>query len=60
VRLEGDMTKERLEWVLSGLDRKKLNLLEKRFIQGVEKKLSEDLSRLEEKHLEKIYKLKSR
>ena len=54
------MTKERLEWVLSGLDRKKLNLLEKKFIQGVEKKLSEDLSRLEEKHLEQIYKSKSR
>jgi len=52
------MTKERLEWILSGLDRKKLSQLERRFVEQIEKKLPEDLTPLEEDRLENIYRFK--
>lgn len=54
------MTEDRLKWVLSGLDLKRLNLLEKKFIRRIEEKLPEDITPSEEHRLELIYKSKSR
>jgi len=55
------MTKDRLEWVLSGLDKKKLNKSEKDFMKQIEKKFEqvESISRYEENRLEQIYRFKS-
>lgn len=54
------MTKERLEWILSGLDRVRFNKLERQLIEQIEKKQPEDLTPLEEDRLEEIYRFKGR
>jgi hypothetical protein len=56
------MTRERLEWVLSGLSPSKLNKSEKDFIDRIEKKFEKDrdLSLAGERRLEQIYRFKSR
>jgi hypothetical protein len=55
------MTRERLDWVLSGIDRNRLNKLEKDFMKRIEKKCEqpETITRFEEKRLEQIYRTKS-
>jgi hypothetical protein len=54
------MRKDRLDWVLSGIDREKLNKFDREFLQRILKKQAEDLTRPEENHLEQIYRGKSR
>ena len=53
------MTKDRLSWIMSGLDRKKLSKLEKKLLLRIEKKQAEDLTPFEEDLLENIYRFKS-
>jgi len=56
------MTKDRLDWILSGVNRSKLNKFEKDFIKQIEKKFerAESITRYEEGPLEQIYREKSR
>jgi len=54
------MTKERLEWIMSGIDQSRLNKLEKKYIQKIEKKQAQDLTRSQEENLEKLYRFRSR
>ena len=56
------MTKERFDWILSGLDRNRLNRDEKLFIRQIEQKIEElkELSQYQGKRLEQIYRSKSR
>ena len=54
------MTADRLDWVLSGIDRGRLNKFELESILRLEKKLPEDITRSVENYLEQIYRAKSR
>lgn len=54
------MTAERLAWIMSGLDRSKLNLAEKKIIQKIEQKGAENISESQAGILEQIYRSKSR
>lgn len=55
------MTKDRLEWIMSGLSPSKLNEAEKDFIKRIEEKFKKDgdLSVPGERRLEQIYKSSS-
>lgn len=55
------MTRDRMEWVLSGLNRTGLNKFEKGFIKQVQGKFERvgNLSASEERQLEQIYRTKS-
>jgi hypothetical protein len=56
------MTKERLEWIMSGIDQSRLNKLEKGFIKKQQQNFEKDgvLTVPGERRLEQIYKFKSR
>ena len=56
------MEKERLGWILSGIDQSGLNKLDKKFIERIRGKIEqpEKITAFEESQLEKIYKSKSR
>jgi hypothetical protein len=56
------MNKARLEWVLSGLDRYKLNPSEDRFVKSIQQTFNEKnmLTEKEEEKLEGFYREKSR
>lgn len=56
----GLVEKERFEWILSELDRKKLNRSEKQFLEQIEKKEPEIITPSEEGRLETIYRSKSK
>jgi len=51
------MTRDRLDWILSGLDRKKLNRFERELINHIEKKLEqpENLTGFEENRDDRPY-----
>lgn len=55
------MTKERFEWILSGLTPSKLNKSEKDFIDRIQKTFEKDgdLTMAAENHLEQIYRFRS-
>jgi hypothetical protein len=57
------MTKDRLEWIMSGIDGGKgLNKLEKKFIERIRGKIEqpEKITSFEERQLEQIYRTRSR
>jgi len=56
------MDKDRLEWIMSGLNLKRLNKLEREFIKRIEKKIEqvESITPFEERNLEKIFRTRSR
>ena len=56
------MTRERLAWVLSGIDLSRLNKLEKNFVKKQQQNFEKEgaLTVAGERRLEEIYKSKSR
>jgi len=56
------MNKARLEWILSGLGRYKLNPIEERFVKSIQQAFNEKnmLTKKEEEKLEGFYREKSR
>jgi len=56
------VTKERLEWIISGLSPSKLNKLEKGFVKKQQQNFEKDgaLTVAGERRLEEIYRFKSR
>ena len=56
------MNKARLEWILSGLGRYKLNPIEDRFVKSIQQAFNEKnmLTKKEEEKLEGFYREKSR
>jgi len=56
------MEKQRLEWIMSGLNRYKLTATEDRFIKLVEEHFNQEnmLTELQEERLESLYKEKSK
>lgn len=57
------MTKDRLEWIISGLDFNLLTPWEEQFVEDMEKRLKDqekDLTERQEEILERIYREKSR
>jgi hypothetical protein len=61
-RWRGTMNRERLEWVISGLNRYKLNASEDRFVKLVEQEFNEKkmLTEQQEERIEILYKEKSK
>ena len=55
------MTKERLEWIMSGIDMSKLNKLEKDFVKRQQQNFEKDgvLTVAGENRLEMIYRFRS-
>ena len=56
------MTEERLNWIMSGLNRSRLNKVDKAFMKKIEKKFEqvESITGYEERRLEQIHREKSR
>jgi hypothetical protein len=56
------MTKDRLSWIIQGLDYEKLTEWEERFVEDVERyfKRHKDLTERQEEILERIYREKGR